>query len=93
MDLYRDLPVEPQRVLVPIGPPEVSTPEDLDVQEVKPKVRTDICETCHIQHEKPVVSHEVISSGSSSSSNIGNSNEAQELPVVERDSDLDSMPE
>ena len=70
LDLYRDLPVEPQRILVPIGPPEESTPEDLDIQEVKPKVRTDICQACHIRHERPVVFHEVISSGSSSSSNI-----------------------
>ena len=93
LDLYRDLPVEPQRFLLPIGPPEVLTPKDLNIQEEKPKVRTDICRTCHIRHERPVVFHEVISSSSSSSSNIGNSNEAQELPVVERDSDLDSMPE
>ena len=93
LDLYRDLPVEPQRILVPIGPPEVSTPEDLEFQEVKPKVRTDICQTCHIRHERPVVFHEVISSGSSSFSDTGNPNEAQELPEVERDSDLDSMPE
>ena len=93
LDLFRDLPVEPQRFLVPIGPPEVLIPKDLDIQEVKPKVRTDICQTCYIQHERPVVSHEVISSGSSGSSNIGNPNKAQELPVVERDRDLDSMPE
>ena len=93
MDLYRDLPVEPQIFLVPIGPLEVWTPKDLNVQEEKPKVRTDICQTCHIRHERPVVFHEVISSSSSSSSDVGNSDEAQELPVVERDSDLDSMPE
>ena len=88
LDLYRDLPVEPQRFLVPIGPPEVLTSKDLDIQEVKPKVRTDICQTGHVQHERPVVFHEVILSNLRSSGS-----EAQELPVVERDSDLDSMPE
>ena len=82
LDLHRDLPVEPQEFLVPIGPPEVLTPKDLDIWEVKPRVRTDICQTCHIRHERPVVFHEVISSGSSSASDIENLNETQELPVV-----------
>ena len=85
--------MEPQEFLVPIGPPEVLTPKDLDIWEVKPRVRTDICQTCHIQHERPVVFHEVISSGSSSASDIKNLNETQQLPVVEGDSDLDSLPE
>ena len=80
--------MEPQRFLVPIGAPEVLTPKDLDIPEVKPKVRTDICQTGHVQHERPVVFHEVILSDSSSSGS-----EAQELPVVEENSDLDSMPE
>ena len=62
--------MEQQRFLVPIGPPEVLTPKDLNIQEEKPKVRTDICLTCHIRHERPVVSHEVISSSSSSSSEV-----------------------
>ena len=93
LDLFRDFPVEPQRFLVPIGPPEVLTPKDLDIQEVEPKIRTDISQTCHIRHERPVVFHEVISIGSSSSSSTGNLDEVQELPVVEEDSDLDSMPE
>ena len=70
LDLYWDIPVEPQRLIVPIGPPEVLTPIDLDIQEIKPKVRTDVCKTCHIQHERPIVFHEFISSGSSSSSNV-----------------------
>ena len=93
LDLHRDLPVEPQEFLVPIGLPEVLTPKDLDIWEVKPRVRTDICQTCHIRHERPVVFHEVISSGSSSASDIENLNDTQELPVVEGDSDLDSLPE
>ena len=93
LDLYQDLPVESQRVLVPIGPPEVLTPIDLDVKEIKPKVRTDICQTCHIRHERPVVFHECISSSSRSSSDIENLNEIQELLMIGEDSDLDSMPE
>ena len=48
LDLYRDLPVEPQRFLVPIGPPEVLTSKDLNILEEKPKTRTDVCRTCHI---------------------------------------------
>ena len=92
LDLYQDLPVESQRFLVPIGQPEVLTPKDLDIQEVRPKVRTDIYQTCHIQHERPVVFHEVISSSSSSSSDVENPNETQELPVIGEDRDLDSMP-
>ena len=93
LDLYRDLPVESQGFLVPVGPPEVLTPRDLDIQEVKPKVRTDICQTGHVQHERPVVFHEIILSDLSSSGETENPNEVQELPVVEEDSDLDSMPE
>ena len=93
LDLYQDIPVESLRFLVPTGPPEVLKPEDLDIQECKWKVRTDICQTCHIRHERPVVFHEFISSCSSSSSEVGDPNEAWELPVVEEDSDLDSMPE
>ena len=81
--------MESLRVLVPTGPPEVLKLEDLDIQESKLEVRTDICQMCHIQHERPVVFHEFISSSSSSSSEVGDSNEAQELPVVEEDSDLE----
>ena len=54
---------------------------------------TDICRVCHIQHERPVVFHELISGSSRSSSDTENPNGVQELPVVEEDSDLDSMPE
>ena len=48
LDLYQDRPVELLRFLVPTGPSEVLKPEDLDIQEFKPKVRTDSCQTCHI---------------------------------------------
>ena len=37
--------------------------------------------------------HEFISSSSSSSSEVGDPNETQELSVIGADSDLDSMPE
>ena len=40
-----------------------------------------------------MVFHEFISGSSSSSSDIENPNETQELPVLGEDSDLDSMPE
>ena len=75
LDLYRDLPVESQGFLVSVGPPEVLTPRDLDIQEIKPKVRADICQTSHVQHERPVVFHEVILSDSSSSGETENLNE------------------
>ena len=48
---------------------------------------------CHIQHERPVVFHELISGSSSSSSDTENPNGVQELPVVEEARDSDSMPE
>ena len=48
LDLYRDRPVELLRLLVPTGPLEVLKPEDLDIQDFKPEVRTDICQMCHI---------------------------------------------
>ena len=97
LDLYRDRPVELLRLLVPTSPPEVLKPEDLDIQDVKPEARTDICQTCHIQHERPVAFHEFISSSSSSSSEVEDLNGTQELSVrggdSGSDSDLDSMPE
>ena len=41
----------------------------------------------------PVVSHELISDSSVSSSSVENNNETLALPVVHEESDLDSMPE
>ena len=97
MDLHRDRPVESLRLLVPTGPPEVLKPEDLDIQDFKPEVRTNICQTCHILHERPVAFHEFISNSSSSSSEVEDLNETHELSVrggdSGSDSDLDSMPE
>ena len=72
------------------------TPIDLNALETEGtrlKPTTDICKVGHIQHERPMVFHEFISSSSSSSSDTENPNGVQELPVVEEGGDLDSMPE
>ena len=96
LDLYRDIPEVPQRILTPIYAPEVLTPIDLDALEIKDTeldLTTDVCKLSHIEHERPVLFHELISGSSASSSSIGNNNETLELPVVDGESDVDSMPE
>ena len=93
LDLYRDILEVPQRILTPIHSPEVFTPVDLDALEIKDTeldLSTDVCKLSHIEHERPVLFHELIPDSSSS---IGNINETLELPVVEEGSDVDSMPE
>ena len=95
VDLYQDMPVGPQGIPIPIVPPRVLTPVDLDALESKEtglKANTDTCKVCHIQHERPVAFHEFIPVSSSSSSDIENLNEACEPAVVEEEGDLDSMP-
>ena len=52
-----------------------------------------MCKLSHIEHERPVFFHELVSGSSVSSSNVGNNNETLELPVVGEGSDIDSMPE
>ena len=72
------------------------TPVDLDALEVKDTeldLPTDVCKLTHIEHERPLLFHELVSGSSVSSSSIGNNDETLELPVVEEGSDLDSMPE
>ena len=54
---------------------------------------TDVCKLSQIEHEKPVLFHELVSGSSASSSSIESINETLELPVVDEGSDLDSMPE
>ena len=96
MDLYRDIPEVPQRILSPIYSPEVLTPVDLDALEIKDTeldLPTDVCKLSHIEHERPVLFHELISGSSASSSSVGNNNETLELLVVDGESDVDSMPE
>ena len=79
-----------------IHSPEVLTPVDLDALEIRDAeldLSTDVCKLSHIEHEKPVLFHELISGSSASSSSVGNNNETLELPVVGEGSDVDSMPE
>ena len=85
MDLYRDTFEASLRVLTPIHSPEVLTPIDLDTSEVKDPeldLPTDVCKLSHIDHERPVLFHELISGSSVSSSSVENNNEILESPVV-----------
>ena len=96
LDLYRDPFEASLRILTPIHSPEVLTPVDLDALEVKDPeldLPTDICKLSHIDHERPVLFHELISGSSVSSSSVESNNETLESPVVDEGSDLDSMPE
>ena len=72
------------------------TPVDLDALEVKDTdldFPTDVCKSSHIEHERLVLFHELISGSSVSSSSVENNNETLESPVVGEGSDADSMPE
>ena len=96
LDLYRDTFEASLRVLTPIHSPEVLTPVDLDALEVKGTeldLPTDVCKLSHIEHERPVLFHELISGSSVCSSSVENNNEILEPPVVDEESDVDSMPE
>ena len=96
LDLYRDTFEASQRILTPIHSPEVLTPVDLDALEVKDTeldLLTDVCKLTHIEHERPLLFHELVSGSSVSSSSVGNNGETLELSVVEEGSDVDSMPE
>ena len=96
LDLYRDTFEASLRILTPIHSPRVLTPVDLDALEVKGTeldLPTDVCKLTHIEHERPLLFHELVSGSSVSSSSVENNDETLELPVVEEGSDLDSMPE
>ena len=96
LDLYRDTFEASLRVLTPIHSPEVLTPIDLDALEVKDpelELPTDVCKLSHIDHERPVLFHELVSGSSVGSSSVENNNETLESPVVGEGSDVDSMPE
>ena len=72
------------------------TPVDLDALEIKDTeldLPTDVCKLSHIEHERPVPFHELIPGSSVSSSSIENLDETLEIPVVDEESDVDSMPE
>ena len=93
LDLYRDTF---EASVTPIHFPEVLTPIDLDTLEAKDPeldLPTDVCKLSHIDHERPVLFHELISGSSVSSSSVENNNEILESPVVGEGSDVDSMPE
>ena len=96
LDLYRDTFEASLKILTPILSPRVLTPIDLDVLEVKDTeldLPTDVCKLTHIEHERPVLFHELVSGSSVSSSSVGNNNETLELPVADEGSDIDSIPE
>ena len=96
VDLFRDTFEASPRILTPIHSPEILTPVDLDALEVKDTeldLSTDVCKLTHIEHERPVLFHELISGSSANSSSVGDSNETLELPVVGEGSEVDSMPE
>ena len=94
--MYGDTFEASLRLLTPIHSPEVLTPVDLDALEVKDTdldLPTDVCKLSHIEHERPVLFHELIPGSSVSSSSVENNDETLELPVAEEESDVDSMPE
>ena len=96
LDLFRDIPEVSQKILTPIHSPEVLTPVDLDALEIKDTeldLPTDVCKLSHIEHERPVLFHELIPGSSASSGSIENLDETLGIPVVDEESDVDSMPE
>ena len=96
LDLYRDPFEASLRILTPIYSPRVLTPVDLDALEANDpelELPTGVCKLSHIDHERPVLFHELISGSSASSSSVENNSETLELPVGYEESDLDSMPE
>ena len=96
LDLYRDAFEASLRILTPIHSPGVLTPVDLDALEAEDTeldLPTDVCELAHIENERPLLFHELVSGSSVSSSSVGNNDETLELPVVEEGSDVSSMPE
>ena len=96
LDLYRDTFEASLKILTPILSPRVLTPIDLDALEARDTeldFPTEVCKLTHIEHERPVLFHKLISGSSTSSSSVENNNEILELPVVDEESDVDSMPE
>ena len=96
LDLHRDTFEASLKILTPIPSPRVLTQIDLDALEIEDTgldLPTDICKLSCIEHERPVLFHELVSGSSASSSNVGNHNETLALPVIGEGSDIDSMPE
>ena len=65
----------------------------LEIEDIELDLPTDICRLSHIEHEMPVLFHELISGSSASSSSVENNNEILESSVVGEESEVDSMPE
>ena len=96
LDLHRDIFKASLKILTPILSPRVLTPIDLDALEIEDTeldLPTDICKLSCIEHERPVLFHELISGSSASSSSVENNNETLESLAVGEGSDVDSMPE
>ena len=96
LELYRDTFEASLKILTPIPSPRVLTQIDLDALEEKDTeldLPTDVCKLTHIEHERPLLFHELVSGSSVSSSSVENNGETLELPVEEEGSDVDSMPE
>ena len=96
INLYQDMPSWSSKIPDPIALPKPLVPIDLDaegVREAESGILTDVCRVCYIQHERPVVFHELIPGDSDSPSEEENTNVAHRLPIVEENSDADSMPE
>ena len=96
LDLYRDTFEASLKILTPILSPRVLTPIDLgalEANDLELELPTDVCKLSNIDHERPVLFHELISGNSASSSSVENNSETLELPVGHEESDLDSMPE
>ena len=95
IELYQDIPIRSRPIWIPLNLLRILTPIDLalEAEGSGPEIRTDTCKVCHIQPERPVAFHEFISSDTSSTSEVGNPNEARETLAYEESSDLDSMPE
>ena len=96
LDLHRDTFEASLRILTPIPSPRVLTPIDLDALEIEDTeldLPKDICRLSHIEHEMPVLFHELISGSSASSSSVENNNEILESSVVGEESEVGSMPE
>ena len=96
LDLHRDTFEASLKILTPIPSPRVLTPIDLDALEIEDTdldFPTDVCKLSWIEHERPVLFHELISGSSASSGSVENNNEVLESPVVGEGSDVDSMPE
>ena len=94
--MHRDTFEASLKILTPIPSPRVLTPIDLDALEIGDTdldFPADVCKLSCIEHERPVLFHELISGSSASSGSVENNNENLESPVVGEGSDVDSMPE